>query len=162
MLSGETAMGAYPIEAVAFMARMAHAVEPTIAYRPLHASAGEDPAIGDAMCTAACDLAETLHAKALVVPTYTGRTASLIARLRPHLPILAFTHQQRALQQMAIEWGVVPLWIPPCDTVDELWGYGLEAARSSGIVASGDRVVLIAGTTVNSPGSNDIIRVDVI
>ena len=161
MLSGETAVGAYPVEAVAFMAHMANTVEPSIAYRPQLVSAG-DPSIGDAMCAAACDLAEALHAKALVVPTFTGRTASQIARLRPHLPVLAFTHQQHALRQMALEWGVVPLWIPECNTVDELWGYGLDAARSSGLVASGDRVVLIAGTTVNSPGSNDIIRVDIV
>ena len=166
MLSGETAVGKHPLAAVAFMARMAHAVEPDIAYRqpggsgPGDRADGAEVSVTDAMCTAACDLAETLHAKALVVPTFTGRTASLIARQRPHLPILAFTHQQHALQQMAVEWGVVPLWIPPCDTVEELWGYGLGAARSSGLVAPGDRVVLIAGTTVNSPGSNDIIRVD--
>ena len=161
MLSGETAVGAYPAEAVAFMARIANTVEPSLAYRPQVVAAGE-PSIGDAMCAAACDLAEALHAKALVVPTFTGRTASQIARLRPHLPVLAFTHQEQALHQMALEWGVVPLWIPPCDTVDELWGYGLDAARTSGLVERGDRVVLIAGTTVNSPGSNDIIRVDVI
>jgi pyruvate kinase len=168
MLSGETAVGEYPIEAVDVMARIAHTVEPSLGYRPQHTAppgvrfGGIEPSVGDAMCVAACDLAETLHAKALVVPTFTGRTASQIARLRPHLPILAFTHQQHALQQMALEWGVVPLWIPPCDTVDELWGYGVDAARSSGLVAPGDRVVLIAGTSVNRPGANDIIRVDVV
>ena len=162
MLSGETAVGDYPVEAVAFMARMAHAVEPSLAYRPQLAREGDGQAVGDVMCHAACDLAEALHATALVVPTFTGRTASQIARLRPHLPILAFTHQQHALQQMALEWGVVPLWITPCDTVDELWGNGLGAARASGLLAAGDRVVLIAGTAVNIPGSNDIIKVAVV
>ena len=63
---------------------------------------------------------------------------------------------------MAIEWGVVPLWIPPCDTVDELWQHGLDAARASDLVVPGDRVVLIAGTAVNIPGSNDIIKVAVV
>lgn len=162
MLSGETAVGVYAVEAVAFMARMARAVEPSLAYRPQLVLEGDGQAVGDAMCTAACDLAEALHATALVVPTFSGRTASQIARLRPHLPILAFTHQQHALQQMALEWGVVPLWIPPCDTVDELWGYGLDAARASGLLAPGDRVVLIAGTAVNIPGSNDIIKVAIV
>jgi pyruvate kinase len=162
MLSGETAVGDYPVEAVAFMARMTRAVEPSLVYRPQLVLPDDDQLVGDAMCAAACNLAEELHAKALVVPTFTGRTASQIARLRPHLPILAFTHQQHALQQMALEWGVVPLRIPPCDTVDELWGQGLAAARASGLLAAGDRVVLIAGTAVNHPGSNDIIKVAIV
>ena len=162
MLSGETAVGAYAVEAVAFMDRMARAVEPSLAYRPQHGVAGVERSIGDAMCIAACDLAEALHASALVVPTFSGRTASQIACLRPHLPIFAFTHQHHALHQMALEWGVVPLWIPPCDTVDELWRCGLDAARASDLVVPGDRVVLIAGTAVNIPGSNDIIKVTVV
>src|SRR5207244_9258989 len=81
MLSGETAMGEYPVEAVQTMDRIARAVEPSLGYRHQIPEATEDPTIGNAMSNAACDLAEALGAKAMLVPTFTGRTASAVARL---------------------------------------------------------------------------------
>jgi pyruvate kinase len=112
------------------------------------------------MSNAACDLAEALSAKAMLVPTFTGRTASAVARLRPRRPIIALTHHDPALRQLAIEWGVTPIWIPECEDVEDLWARSLRAARESGIVAEGDRVVLTAGTSVNMPGSTNVIKVD--
>ena len=82
-------------------------------------------------------------------------------RLRPRRPILGLTHQRFALQQMALEWGVTPIEIPEAADVEDLWTRSLEAARASGLVDGGDRVVITAGTVVNMPGSTNVIKVDV-
>jgi pyruvate kinase len=160
MLSAETAIGEYPVHAVETMARIARAVEPSLGYRHQLPGAAEAPTVGRAMSNAACDLAEALAAKAILVPTFTGRTASAVARLRPRRPIVALTHVETSLQHMALEWGVTPLEIPESDDVDDLWRNSIEAAREAGIVEAGDRVVLTAGTAVNIPGSTNVIKVD--
>ncbi len=160
MLSAETAIGEYPVEAVATMARIARAVEPSLGYRHQLPGAAEEPTVGRAMSNAACDLAEALAAKAILVPTFTGRTASAVARLRPRRPIVALTHVVISLQHMAIEWGVTPLEIPEASDVEDLWRSSIEAAREAGVVDTGDRVVLTAGTAVNIPGSTNVIKVD--
>ncbi len=162
MLSGETAIGAYAVEAVETMDRIARAVEPSLGYRHQLPSVGEQPTIGQAMSNASCDIAEAIAAKAMLVPTSTGRTASAVARLRPHRPIVALTAHDHCLQQLALEWGVVPLRIPQTTDVAELWALSLEAARKSGLVEPGDRVVITAGTAVNVPGPPNTIRVDVV
>ena len=161
MLSGETAVGRYPVPAVETMARIACAVEPHMGYRHELPEAAENPTIGQAMSNGACDLAEALGAKAILVPTSSGKTASAVARLRPRRPVLGLTHNRYALQQMAIEWGVTPMVIDQSDDLEQVWQKSLEAARKSGLVASGDRVVLTAGTAVNMPGSTNVIKVDV-
>jgi len=162
MLSGETAVGEYPVESVAYMDRIARAVEPSLDYRHQLPEASEEPTVGQAMSNAACDLAEALGAKAILVPTYTGRTASVVARLRPRRPIIALTHHDYAMRQMALEWGVSPFLIPECDDVDALLARSLAAARESGLVEDGDRVVITAGTAVNLPGTTNLIKVDVV
>jgi pyruvate kinase len=161
MLSGETAVGEYPVEAVAYMDRIARAVEPSMDYRHELPEAHENPTIGGAMSNAACDLAEALGAKAILVPTFTGRTASAVARLRPRRPIVALTHMDWAMRQLALEWGVTPLLIQECDDVEELWRVSIAAARDAGFVEPGDRVVITAGTAVNIPGSTNVIKVDI-
>jgi pyruvate kinase len=161
MLSGETAVGEHPVESVAYMDRIAQAIEPSLGYRHQLPEASEEPTVGQAMSNAACDLAEALHAKAILVPTYTGRTASVVARLRPRRPIIALTHHDYALRQMALEWGVTSFLIPECDDVDALLAESLKASRESGLVQDGDRVVITAGTAVNLPGTTNLIKVDV-
>jgi pyruvate kinase len=161
MLSGETAIGEYPVEAVAYMDRIACAVEPSMGYRHELPEAAENPTIGQAMSNAACDLAEALRAKAILVPTFTGRTANAVARLRPRRPIAALTHVDWALRQLALEWGVTPLLIPEASDVEALWSAALQAARDAGLVEPGDRVVITAGTAVNIPGSTNVIKVDI-
>ena len=161
MLSGETAVGEFPFESVAYMDRIARAVEPSLGYRHEIPEADEQPTIGQAMSNAACDIAEALEAKALLVPTFTGRTASAVARLRPRRPIIGLTHLPHSLQHMALEWGVTPVSITECADVEELWATSIEAARGTGIVESGDRLVITAGTAVNIPGSTNVIKVDV-
>jgi pyruvate kinase len=161
MLSAETAIGDYPVEAVAFMDRIARAVEPSLGYRHQLPDASEEPTVGQAMSNAACDLAEVLQARAILVPTFSGRTASAVARLRPHRPIIALTHNPDAIGHMAIEWGVAPILIPQCADVEDLWARSIEAARDRGLVNPGDRLVITAGTTVNTPGSTNVIKVDI-
>ena len=139
MLSGETAVGKYPIEAVRVMDRIALAVEPSLDYRHEIPLASEEPTIGQAMSNAACDIAEALSAKAILVPTFTGRTASAVARLRPKRAIVALTHKLESLRHMALEWGVTPLGIPETGDVEDLWDRSVQAARDSGVVVPGDR-----------------------
>ena len=160
MLSGETAVGSYPLEAVRTMDVIALEVEPSLGYRHEIPEAADEPSVGNAMSNAACDLAEALGATAILVPTFSGRTASLIARLRPRRPIAGLSHHQYSLQQMALEWGVTPLWIPESPDVEDLWNISIRAARDAGLVRAGDRVVITAGTQVNIPGSTNVIKVE--
>ncbi len=160
MLSGETAIGEWPVEAVALMNRIAFAVEPSLDYRHEIPEADDHPTIGQAMSNAACDIAEALAAKALLVPTFTGRTASAVARLRPRRPIIGLTHHKHSLQHMALEWGVTPVSIPQAADVEELWSTSIDAACATGIVVRGDRVVITAGTAVNMPGTTNVIKVE--
>ncbi len=161
MLSAETATGAYPIEAVAFMDRIAREVEPHLDYRHETPEAHENPSIGHAMSNVACDLAEALSAKAILVPTFSGSTASAVARLRPRRPIVGLTHLPHSRQKMALEWGVTPLAIPEAADVDELWRASVDAALEAGLIEKGDTVVITAGTAVNMPGTTNVIKVDV-
>lgn len=161
MLSGETAVGEFPIEAVQLMDRIALAVEPSLDYRHEIPRAADDPTIGQAMSNAACDIAEALSATALLVPTFTGRTASAVARLRPRRAIVALTHKVESLRHLALEWGVTPVAIPETDDVEDLWSRSVGAVRDAGLVSPGDRVVITAGTAVNIPGSTNVIKVDI-
>ncbi len=162
MLSGETAVGRYPVESVAAIDRIARAVEPSLGYRHELAATAEQPypSVRDAITNAACDIAEVLSAAAILVPTYSGRTASGVARHRPRRPVVAVSHRMAALQQMALEWGVVPCPIEECTDVEHLWARSMEAARATGVVVPGDRVVITAGTAVNVPGTTNLIKVE--
>ncbi len=160
MLSAETAVGDYPVQSVQTMDRIARAVEPSLGYRHQLPGAEEAPTVGQAMSNAACDLAEALGATAILVPTFTGRTASAVARLRPRRPVVALTHLEISLRHMAIEWGVTPIWIPESTDVEDLWRHSIDAARDAGVVDAGDRIVLTAGTAVNIPGSTNVIKLD--
>jgi pyruvate kinase len=161
MLSAETATGAYPVESVRIMDRIARTIEPEMNYRHQMPEPGDETTVGRAMSNAACDLAETLGARAIIVPTFTGRTASAVARLRPRRPIIGLSHHQTSVQQMALEWGVTPLSMPATRDVEDLWARSIETARTAGVIDPGDRVVLTAGTAVNLPGSTNVIKVDV-
>ena len=161
MLSAETAVGDYPVEAVAYMDRIALAIEPSMGYRHEIPEAEQNPTIGGAMSNAACDIAEALRAVAILVPTFSGRTASAVARLRPRRPIVALTHMDWAMRQMALEWGVTPIKIEEGTDIDQLWSTAVAAAREAGFLEAGDRVVITAGTAVNIPGSTNVIKVDV-
>ncbi|CAB4701077.1 unannotated protein [freshwater metagenome] len=160
MLSAETAAGKYPVEAVRTMDSIARVVEPSVVYR--HPALGErEPDVRRAMSNAACDLAEMLDAKAILVATLSGRTVSEIARLRPGRPMIGLSHSGLAVTQMALEWGVLPLLMPETRDLDDLWARTIETARAAGAVSAGDLVVMIAGTAVNLSGSTNVIKVDI-
>jgi pyruvate kinase len=158
MLSEETAVGEYPLDAVRTMARIALAIEPNIEYRHQFPQPGDEPTVNQAMSNAACDLSETLGAKAILVPTFSGRTASVVARLKPRRPVIGLSHHDYALQHMALEWGVTPVRMPEAADVEELWSSSLAAGRQTGLLDEGDLVVLTAGTAVNIPGTTDMIK----
>ncbi|MER3409432.1 MAG: pyruvate kinase, partial [Thermoleophilia bacterium] len=152
MLSEETAVGEYPIEAVRYMDVIARAVEPSLGHR--HGlDRGELASVSEAISHAACDLAEILSAALLVVTTYTGRMANIVARLRPRRPIVAITHHELVARRLALEWGVVPLVVREGRDVEDLWALSVQAVRSSSLAEPGERVVITAGTHVNVPGS---------
>jgi len=161
MLSGETAVGDHPVAAVGVMDRIALAVEPSLGYRHEIPTADDEPTIDQALSNAACDVAEALSAAAILVPTFSGHTASAVARLRPQRPIVALTHKSESLRHLALEWGVTPVSITETTDVEDLWSRSVVAAREAGVVSPGDRVVITAGTAVNLPGSTNVIKVDV-
>jgi pyruvate kinase len=160
MMSAETAVGAYPVHAVRTMDRIARAVEPTMSYRHQMPDVAHTRDVRRAMCNVATDVAESLGARAMLAATASGRTASEIARLRPRRPLVGLSHYQTAVQQMALEWGVLPLLMPVTADVEELWARTIETSRSAGLIDKGDLVVLIAGTAVNLTGSTNVIKVD--
>ena len=161
MLSAETAIGVHPVEAIRTMDSIARAVEPSMHYRHQLPETDAEHDVRRAMSNVATDLAESLGARAIVVATATGRTASEIARLRPRRPLVCLSHHQTAVQQMALEWGALPLLMPSTTDVEDLWVRAMETARAAGLVDTGDLVVLIAGTAVNRSGSTNVIKVDV-
>src|SRR6185312_7065479 len=146
MLSGETAVGAYPLEAVATMNRIARAVEPSLTYH-------------DAGRRRACDVAEDLDAGVIACPTQSGSTARNVSRFRPRRPIVAASPDPVVLQQLALEWAVVPIVIEDATSTEDLWRRTVDAIRASGLAATGERVVLSGGTRLNRPGTTDHVVV---
>jgi pyruvate kinase len=161
MLSAETAIGGHAVEAVRTMDQIARAVEPSMHYRHQTPETSEHVDVRRAMSNVATDLAETLGARAIVVATATGRTASEVARLRPRRPMVGLSHDSTAVQQMALEWGVMPVHMTSTTDVEDLWARSVATTRDAGIIDHGDLVVLIAGTAVNTTGSTNVIKVDV-
>ena len=140
---------------------IARAIEPSMGYRHEIPEAHQNPTIGGAMSNAACDIAEALRAKAILVPTFTGRTASAVARLRPRRPIVALTHKDWAMRQLALEWGVTPILIKECGDVEELWtGIDRRRARSRPRRVGRPRRHH-RGDRREHPGSTNVIKVDI-
>jgi pyruvate kinase len=157
MLSGETAVGRYPLEAVEVMNGIARAVEPSLSYHePVRPRQGDMAVI---IAHAACDIAEELETPAIAVPTQSGATARQVSRFHPRRPIVAASPSQYVLQQLALEWGVVPVGTVDTDSIEDLWQRMTDAIRDSGLVDPGDRVVLTGGTQLNRPGATDHIVV---
>jgi pyruvate kinase len=161
MLSGETAVGSYPVEAVDTMVRIAAAVEPEFAYRdtPFEATRQGPRYISDVVGHAACDMAEIIEAAAIIVPTVSGETAREVSRHRPHRPIVACTPSLDVQRQLMLDWAVVPLALDPTKDVETLWLRSIDAVQRAGIAGPGDRVVITSGTNVNRPGATNTILV---
>jgi pyruvate kinase len=158
MLSGETAVGRYPLEAVAMMNRIARAVEPSLGYQGGEALR-RDGDMASILSHAACDIAEELGAPVIAVPTQSGSTARQVSRFRPGRPIVAASPYPHVLQQLALDWAVVPIVIDDADSIEDLWSRVADAIKDSGLAAAGDKVVLTGGTRLNLPGSTNHILV---
>jgi pyruvate kinase len=157
MLSGETAVGAYPLEAVATMNRIARAVEPSLTYHD--AGRRREGDVGTILAHAACDVAEDLDAEVIACPTQSGSTARNVSRFRPRRAIVAASPDPVVLQQLALEWAVVPIVIEGATSTEDLWRRTVDAIRTSGLAGTGQRVVLSGGTRLNRPGTTDHIVV---
>ena len=160
MLSGETASGQYPVEAVETMTKIAQRAELDIDYinrfqrQEMH---GVDVtnAISHATCTTAMDL----KAAAIITVTMSGFTAEMIARYKPNCPIIACSVDERVCRQVNILWGVRPLLIDKKETAEELFKEGVRKAMEAGYVKNGDTVVITAGVPLGISGKTNMIRV---
>ena len=162
MLSGETAAGSYPIEAVKTMAKIATAAENGIDYYTAFVRDHNlmDPTVINAVCASAYSAAEYLDASAIIVMTRSGRTASTLSSFHPPCPIIAVTAEKKGMHQLKLAWNVHPLSATELDSPDALLEYALEKARSSRLVKKGDRVIAILASSLE--GDNNIMRICVV
>ncbi len=160
MLSGETAIGIYPVEAVRTMACIAQEAErclPSISRAPR-----QPRVVAEAVAHAGVDLATLLEARAILAPTVSGYTARLLSRLRPCCPILAVTPDPMVQRQLTLHWGIEPLLSPRATDTDSMIADAVRVAREHGYVRQGDLVVITAGTAGSAPGTTDFVKVQVI
>ena len=164
MLSGETAAGLYPVEAVRTMARIAERTEQDIDYvrtfRNIETLGGSD--VTNAISHATCTTAHDLGAKAIVTVTKSGQTAREISKFRPQSPIIAFTMSDRVCRQMNLSWGVYPLMLEEKSNTDELFERAVECAQSAGYVDNGDLVVITAGVPLGISGTTNLLKVHIV
>ena len=164
MLSEESAMGQYPVEAVATMSRIAEEAEKGFLraawWQRLQQAQIADES--EALARAACSLAETINAKALVIATQTGGTAKLAAKTRPVQPILAATTEADAFRRLALVWGVRPMMIQSVDLLIHLFEEMHRAAKETGVVRTGDSVVCTAGFPLGKTGASNLIKVEIV
>src|SRR3954465_3284158 len=158
MLSAETSVGVFPVEAVRAMAEIATAAEesPIIHGRAVAVATG---VTSDAVIRAAVDLAEELDAAALIVPTSTGLGARVCSKYRRPRAIIALAHAAGVAESLTLEWGVFPTTMPVMDTVDDMIDAALVIGRDFGGLAPGDRVVLTAGRQTGTPGATNLVMV---
>lgn len=164
MLSGETAAGQYPAEAVRAMDAIAASTEDNISYsRRLREEApGPVPNVTSSISYATCTTASSLHCAAIVPVSKTGRTARMISRFRPEVPIVCCTNSVKSQRRLSLVWGVYPLVVDECDSTDALFESAVDAAQRAGMVKSGDMVVLTAGLPLGVSGTTNLLKVQLI
>jgi len=164
MLSGETASGKYPVEALQMMVEIARQTEGSIDYwkdlQNTHYTmlSSVANAISHATCTTAMDL----DAKAIITITHAGRTARLVSRFRPACPIVATTVFPRIQRQLNLCWGVSPILVDEIQTTDQMFDVGSQAAKACGFLSDGDIIVMTGGTPVGMSGTTNTIKVQAI
>lgn len=165
MLSGETAAGDHPVEAVKTMALIAETTEKAIDYKnrfyklEVKDSANVSNAISHATVSAAMDLGAT----AIITVTKTGATARMISRYRPECPIISCTTDETALRQMALSWGVIPLMAEETMTsTDDLIHHAVEKATEANLLKNGDLVVITAGVPLGVSGTTNLMKVHIV
>ncbi len=164
MLSGETAAGAYPVEAVRTMAKIAETTEMNINYAKRFHNREEDCGdnVTNAISHAACTTALDLKAKAILTVTKTGGTAKLLSKFRPNRPIISCTTSERTWRQLNLSWGVVPLMSKEMTTTDELFQHAVDCATAAGLLETGDLVVITAGVPVGISGTTNLLKVHIV
>lgn len=164
MLSGETAAGAYPVEAVKTMARIAERTEKDIDYttefKPRRI-ATERPDVTSAISHATCTTAMDLKAAAIVAVTKSGKTVGRISKYRPSCQIIGCATEMRVCRQLNLFWGVVPIQMNEEDTADELFDHAVEAAEKKGLIKRGELAVITAGVPLGLSGTTNMIKVHV-
>ena len=161
MLSGESAAGAYPIEAVNTMSRIAERAEEDICYEGRLRKRGDEKiddvtsAISHACCTTAMDL----KASAIITVTMSGFTASMVSRYQPNCRIIGCTVDETVYRQLSLLWGVRPLLIDKEESTEKLFEAAVEASKKAGLIHEGERVVLTAGVPLGISGNTNMIRV---
>ncbi len=161
MLSGESAAGKYPVEAVKTMARIAESAEKDIDYRSRmrRNDEGDKSEITNAIAYATCSAAMDLNAAAIITVTMSGYTAEAISRFKPSCPIIGCAVNERVCDQLNLLWGVNPLLIKKEESSEELFADAVIAAKEAGYVHTGDIVVITAGVPLGITGTTNMIHV---
>lgn len=164
MLSGETAAGLYPVEAVAMMARIAARTEQDIDYRKrfLARDRKATPDITDAICHSTCMTAHDLNASAVVTVTKSGRSARMVSRYRPACDIIGCTTSKTVYHQLNLVWGVEPVLVEEKDRVLDLFDYALDQSKARNLLNDGDIAVITSGVPLGVSGTTNMIKVQVV
>ncbi len=160
MLSEETARGKYPVETVQMMAKIIEQAEAS-PYSTLDAFSvlqkGEK--IDTPIAYTACDLAHQTGAEAILVASLSGETAHLISKFRPNARIIVATHSDKVKRQLMLSWGVTPLQMPVCRTIDELIRRCMLAIKHQKLAEDGARIIVVAGQPVGAPGNVNMVKI---
>ena len=164
MLSGETAAGLYPVEAVKTMARIAMCAERDINYqkRFKERAAELTPDVTNAISHATCTSAQDLGAAAILTVTKGGRTARMISKYRPSCPIICCTTDETVCRQLNLSWGVIPLVIEEATNTDDLFERAVQAGEKAGLLHDGELVVMTAGVPLGISGTTNLMKVHVV
>jgi pyruvate kinase len=164
MLSGETAVGLYPVETVKVMSRIAEKAESDIDYKKRFRDNFEKQSdnVTNAIGHATTSTAHSLDAAAIITVTKSGNTARTVSRFRPACPIIATTINTKVYFQLSLSWGVIPLLNELKNTSDELFEHATETSIQSGLIRSGDLVVITGGTPVNVRGTTNTMKVQIV
>jgi len=162
MLSEETAIGKYPVDAVRFLDEIARTTEATFPYEDWLKNRRKflTHTIPDAISLAAVELAQDLKAKVIMASTASGATARLISRFRPAAPIIAVTSRAETKRRLCLSWGVSSFLMTDLKSVDQMLDEVKAFAVSQGYLASGDRLVITAGTPLGTRGATNLIKAD--
>jgi len=162
MLSNETAVGNYPVEAVATMARIAERIEQEEAQSVVRQLRDTRRSIPNAISQAVSQIAEQLGAAAIMTLTQTGATARNVSKFRPHTPVLAVTPHVNVARQLQMVWGVKPLLVLGLPSTGQTFQAAINVAQELKLLSEGDLVVMTAGTLQGVSGSTDLIKVEVV
>ncbi len=166
MLSNETAVGKFPLESVSVMRRVIKNTEKSAIFRRFlknktDSEKLENSSVSEAIALSANKIAENIKAKAIITATESGRTALLVSKYRPNVPVIALTPKNETLKYLTLKWGVIPVKVDAFKTVDEILQKATEIAKEKRIAKSGDAVVITAGSHTGISGSTDLLKVAV-